>query len=443
MRTSLAAKSSLQGELFQADAPVAQVPAKRKARSGAFGDNMKLPLHRWFRYSAGFSAEWSRSVVEREIGEKGTVLDPFAGSGTTLLAAQEAGAMCVGLEAHHFVARVAAAKLAWSRVSPTEFLDAAKEMLARARNSNRTGIVSPAPALLVKCYSNEVLRDLNKLKAAFSAMSVSKPTTRLLWLVLTSILRECSHVGTAQWQYVLPNKTKARTNTPFEAFWQKASEFYSDILFAKRKWHGNATILQLDARQASSIGTDRKFDLVITSPPYPNNYDYADATRLEMTFWGEISSWGDLHSTVRHELVCSCSQHSAAERMNLDILLESEALKPIRLELEAVCRQLEDVRETKGGKKTYHTMIAAYFLDLAATWRALRPLMECGSSLHFVIGDSAPYGVYAPCDRWLGELALAAGFKSFGFEKLRDRNTKWKNRKHTVPLKEGILTVRG
>lgn len=29
-----------------------------KARSGTFTDNMKLPIHRWFRYSAGFSAEW-------------------------------------------------------------------------------------------------------------------------------------------------------------------------------------------------------------------------------------------------------------------------------------------------------------------------------------------------------------------------------------------------
>lgn len=30
-------------------------------------------------------------------------------------------------------------------------------------------------------------------------------------------------------------------------------------------------------------------DLIITSPPYANNYDYADATRLEMCFEWEIS----------------------------------------------------------------------------------------------------------------------------------------------------------
>jgi hypothetical protein len=43
----------------------------------------------------------------------------------------------------------------------------------------------------------------------------------------------------------------------------------------------------------------------------------------------------------------------------------------------------------------------------------------------------------------LGDLAIAAGFKSYTFEKLRDRNVKWKNRKHTVPLKEGRLWIQG
>jgi hypothetical protein len=48
-----------------------------------------------------------------------------------------------------------------------------------------------------------------------------------------------------------------------------------------------------------------------------------------------------------------------------------------------------------------------------------------------------------PVDRWLGELAVAAGFKSYHFEKTRDRNVKWKNRKHNVPLHEGRLWIEG
>ena len=86
-------------------------------------------------------------------------------------------------------------------------------------------------------------------------------------------------------------------------------------------------------------------------------------------------------------------------------------------------------------------MIAAYFLDLAKVWIALRRVTTDDALACFVIGDSAPYGVYVPVDRWLGELALSAGFKSYYFEKIRDRNVKWKNRKHKVPLHEGRLWV--
>ena len=88
-------------------------------------------------------------------------------------------------------------------------------------------------------------------------------------------------------------------------------------------------------------------------------------------------------------------------------------------------------------------MIAAYFNDMAAMWVSLRRVTSPGALACFVIGDSAPYGVYAPVDRWLGILAMAAGFRSFSFEKTRDRNVKWKNRKHRVPLHEGRLWVEG
>jgi hypothetical protein len=162
-----------------------------------------------------------------------------------------------------------------------------------------------------------------------------------------------------------------------------------------------------------------------------------------MTFWREISGWSDLQSTVRNGLIRSCSQHTAAERLQLEGLLEADVVAPIRAELAAVCEELAKVRETKGGRKTYHTMVAAYFNDLARVWIALRPLCAAGADVCFVIGDSAPYGVHVPAERWLERLALAAGFSDPRFEKVRDRNLKWKNRKHRVPLQEGNLWLRG
>jgi hypothetical protein len=413
-------------------------------RTGTFTDNMKLPVHRWFRYSAGFSGAWAEDVISKHsVAPDEYVFDPFVGSGTTLIAAQAARANVAGAENHSFVHRVAQAKLLWS-TDAQEFQDAGAQLL-RAAQMHLKSEPSTSSDLLLRCYTPGSLCRLEALKAAYlEAYSESGAVGQLLWLVITSILRECSYVGTAQWQYVLPQKSKARVQDPFAAFTARVKLFYADMHYMKAYRSSSQVKLEFcDARDLSGFShLNGKVRLVLTSPPYPNNYDYADATRLEMTFWDEIGSWGDLQKVVRHRLVRSCSQHSAAERLTLEQLLIQPDIAPIGEELRDVCTQLEALRQTKGGKKTYHTMVAAYFLDLAQTWKALWPLCAQGADVCFVVGDSAPYGVYVPVERWLGELALSAGFKSYRFEKLRDRNVKWKNRKHTVPLKEGNLWVK-
>jgi len=411
-------------------------------RSGSFVDNMQLPIHRWFRYSAGFSAEWVREVIHSEMRADGLrVFDPFAGSGTVVLEAERVGAEGLGIESHPFVARVARAKLAWReeigsfRRLGTSILDLAK---------SKEGRPAVYPKLISKCFPPETLRKLTALRQALEEYAEESARYELCWLAMVSILRLCSPVGTAQWQYVLPRKSKAKVLEPFQAFEERIELMAVDMRC--RQFEGKAfpqgRVLTSDARTCEGV-SEQWADLVISSPPYANNYDYADATRLEMTFLREINGWGDLQSAIRHRLVRSCTQHVAPYAKSTSSILKSKELTPIATELNQVCLELDRVKERHGGKKPYHAMITHYFLDLSHVWISLRRVVRPGGRVCFVIGDSAPYGVHVPVERWLGELAVAGGFKNYKFEKLRDRNTKWKNRKHRVPLHEGLLWVEG
>jgi len=294
--------------------------------SSTFRDNMSLPIHRWFRYSAENPAEW----VERCLKAKGRdvqVLDPFAGSGTTLIAAASQGAKAIGVESHPFVARIALAKASAFDLADA-FRDFAGRMVAAA--SSTASSLDHYPSIIRRCYPDDVPTDLDRLRSAWASMR-GEPASSIAWLALTSILRECSPVGTASWQYVLPKKSKKNPSKPSEAFKRKASQIVDD-LSGFQQVHDRPLMIEGDARRMVYV-EDGWANLVITSPPYPNNFDYADATRLEMAFWGEAESWSALNGNVRSRRVRSCTQQVSSIAKTASEIIADPSLGVIASEL--------------------------------------------------------------------------------------------------------------
>jgi len=408
--------------------------------SATFSDNMSLAIHKWYRYTAGFSASWVNQLIKQEKANGRTrIIDPFAGSGTVLLESEFAGVESYGVEAHPYIYRIAKAKLNWNYPAD-DFKSKALELLKKAITKKITK--TEFPKLIASCYPLETIKKLEALKQTWLEKSQEEEMKNFTWFIITSILRTTSPVGTAQWQYIQPTKSKSKVLDPFIAFELKVNDMYLDMKRTQNRSLDvvDSIILNEDARNIQSI-PDGWGDLVITSPPYANNYDYADATRLEMTFWGDINGWADLQDSVRKHLVRACTQHVSKLGESIDSVLSNPRLSPIKTELIKVYETLKVERLSHGGKKNYHFMIAAYFNDLADVFHSLRRVTSDNCLMCFVIGDSAPYGIYVPVDKWLGELAISAGFNNYSFEKLRDRNVKWKNRKHTVPLHEGRLWI--
>jgi DNA modification methylase len=408
--------------------------------SSTFADNMSLPIHKWYRYTAGFSAAWVNQLIREERKNGRTrIIDPFAGSGTVLLESEFEGVESYGIEAHPYIYKIAKAKLNWN-FPADKFKEEALSLLKQAKT--KTISKTEFPKLILSCYPLDTIQKLEALKQTWLDKQQDKEIKNFNWFIITSILRITSPVGTAQWQYIQPNKTKSKVLDPFVAFGAKVNEMYFDMKRTQSRFRKvvDSIILNEDARNIESI-PDRWGDLVITSPPYANNYDYADATRLEMTFWGDINGWSDLQDNVRKYLVRACTQHVSKLGNVIDSILSNPKLSAIQSELLEVYETLKEERLKHGGKKNYHLMIAAYFNDLVDVFYSLRRVTNKNCKMCFVVGDSAPYGIYVPVDRWLGELAVSAGFSDYSFEKLRDRNVKWKNRKHTIPLHEGRLWI--
>lgn len=428
-----------------------------RANLGTFQDSLRAPVHRWFTYPAGFSYKAVEEAFRAYRMKPGmTAYDPFAGTGTTNIVSQQKGINSFGVEAHPFIQFVARTKLYWDfdySVLLRE-IDTLVESIQAAIDSQRATdlpVDTLFPELVCKCYSREKLAQLYLCREAITGLTATH-FQDLAKLALTNVLRSAADVATG-WPYIAPGKVKNASKSNgkgniVKVLRDQLYQMYSDLLQISQSsiWGASTTLIAGDAREYHEGIEGNSVDLAFTSPPYLNNYDYADRTRLEMYFWGEATTWGDITKKVRTQLIMSATtQIGRSNYDEADLLSEDfkQTAPLVAAELKTKIGTLSERRLTKGGKKSYDILVAGYFNDMLQVVRETYRVLKPGSSFLLILGDSAPYGIYIPTDIYLGEIGRAIGFARYEVEELRTRGGKWKDnpQRHDVPLKECILTL--
>lgn len=439
-------REQLSMELYAAQVSPAELSPERL---GTFQDNLRAPIHRWFKYPAGFSY----ILVETLIDDQGLapghwLLDPFAGCGTTSVVAKQHGIHSIGIEAHPFVWWVAKVKCFWE-YDLQSLRHTMLRLIAYLHQAEltATGTLDKFPALVHKCYSPANLRKLDFIRETIVHWDCKQEERDFFLLALTDTLRTASKAGTG-WPYIAPSKYhQKQERDAIEAFCRQVQAMYKDLLVTQEQRHPGPVecrLLLMDARDPYPIEPE-SIDLAVTSPPYLNNYDYADRTRLEMYFLGWASSWRDITEQVRDKLIIAATTQIRRTEFSDDPLSPElrERAPRIYAQLSDSIHQLQEMRSYKGGKKSYDLMVAGYFNDMFRVLKQVYRVLKTGSEFVLVLGDSAPYGVYIPTDEYLGELGLAAGFGDYHIRELRERGGKWGHnpQRHKVMLRESLLTL--
>jgi DNA modification methylase len=421
---------------------------------GTFRDSLKAPVHGWFTYPAGFSFKAVEHSIKQEnlvIGES-VIYDPFMGSGTTNLVAKSMGFNSIGVEAHPFVYPITKTKMFWEidRNEVLESIEIIKNDIFKSKypiNPNEY-FKEEFPELIMKCFLPETLFELLTIRNSIPKLKCSEETKSFLNVSLICVLRDVSIAATG-WPYIAPNKIKITSTSKkgAETYFKRVLKMYSDFNLIKRKAltvKTNHNIFLGDSRDTKELIDTDSVDHIFTSPPYLNNFDYADRTRLEMYFMGAANNWGEISDKIRTKLITSATTQISRldERYNFSNEFIRDCPNVYSVLRDSV-NSLSELRLTKGGKKSYDLLIVGYFNDLYNILKENQRVLKPGKKGLYILGDSAPYGVHIPTDVLIGEIGKCVGFSDYKIDVLRLRGGKWAHnpQRHSVALRESIVTL--
>ena len=394
-------------------------------------------IHRWYRFVLAFPDRLVTEMCERFNAAQGdVVLDPFCGTGTTLVECQKMGLDAIGLEANPACVFASRVKTTWNvdttqlrvalqevveRVRPIcdELTFSARPLFARAFNADNSKkqLLTSSPegqyfvssGMLKRGWLSEI--PFYKVLAFLREIKALEAETRIkdaLRLALVAILVETvSNVSFGPEIYVSGHKGDVDV---LGAFRDKVEMIISDLEAIQTVCPvGRSLVLQGDARECARVlarNDVQHVDFVITSPPYPTEKDYTRQTRLELVFLGYVYDTRSLRR-IKRAMVRSHSKGIYKSDSDGKWVAEIPEVRAIADELRAKVRN-----KTYGFAKLYPRIIEEYFGGMHRHLRSLNETLRSGGRCAYVVGDQRTYlQTFTPTGKILGILAERTGFK--------------------------------
>ena len=369
-------------------------------------ENADRPAHDWYRFVLSYPPHLVRDYVQRfDLGRRARILDPFSGTGTTVVECKKLGIASVGIEAHpmsHFAGQT---KLDWSIDADRLEQTAIRIAEATLTKLERQGIIDdPQPNLLREDPPTSVmLRTLTAEAAKLLLADSISPLPLHKTLVLLDLI-DCADYGRSHLRLALAKALvgtisnlhfgpevgvgPAKPDAPVVSTWLGlVVQMAHDLRSLSEKAKVMATIHHADSREMRRLLPPRSIDAVITSPPYPNEKDYTRTTRLETVLLGFIREKQAMRA-LKRTMLRSNTRGVYKEDVDDQWVAQHAEIQRIANAIEA--RRIE-LGKTSGFERLYARVTKLYFGGMARHLAELRPLLRPGARLAYVVGDQASY----------------------------------------------------
>ncbi len=397
------------------------------------------PAHDWYRFVLSFPPHLVREYLDRfAVGPRHRVLDPFCGTGTTLVECKKAGVPALGIEAHPMVAFASRVKVDWSPEPKALRAHAEQVSEAALAEMEREGIDDDGDLPLfgrgravkgpLRRLPEEAARLL--LRGSISPLPLHKTLVLLDHLERQRDDRFYAHERLALAKALVTSIGNlhfgpevgvgpAKQDAPVVGAWLGAVGRMAEDLLSLREAGGAASeVFCADARCPSSVLKKGGVDAVITSPPYPNEKDYTRTTRLESVLLGFLRTKVDLRA-LKQGLMRSNTRNVFKGDADDAHVSENGEIQRLADRIEA--RRIA-LGKTSGFERNYAKVTRQYFGGMSRHLAALRDALRPGARLAYVVGDQASYlRVMIRTGEILASIAQSLGYQVLGIDLFRTR----------------------
>ncbi len=380
-------------------------------------------FHDWYRFVLSFPPHLVRQYLDGfGLQEGATVLDPFCGTGTTIVEAKLRGINSIGIEANPVAYFASTVKSDWS-VDPCKLKEHARQLAQRAnaalfvQNGSEfrtlpeeamslllTNSISPLPL-----HKSLVL--LDELKKESDSVFYRHEILALAKALVFSISN--LHFGPEVGVRRIKN-----ADAPVVESWLSEVDSMAADLQRRHTGSSDAIVHHADSRQLGMLLKPQSIDAVFTSPPYPNEKDYTRTTRLESVLLGFVNNKEELRALKKGLLRSNTRNVYKGDDDDLWISDHPE-IQAIAAEIE---RRRISMGKTSGFERLYARVTKLYFGGMARHLAELRPFLKPGAFLGYVVGDQASYlQVMIRTGYLLSDIAESLGYRVVGIDLFRTR----------------------
>ncbi len=393
----------------------------------SFQENKNRSAYRWYKYKEAFSASLIEQVLEDYGISEGIALDPFAGSGTALFSASAAGLNADGIELLPIGHEIINSRICVEKdFSDSDFSQIENWIKNKPWTNHKISFNIKELRITKGAYPDPTSTSIEKYMSAIK--DENKKVQQVLRFALLCVLESVSYTRKdgqyLRWDYRSGRKQGKKTFdkgtiSGFDsAICEKLSDIIRDVrgkstneLFEKpRRASGDIKIISGSCLEILPTMKALSYDVVITSPPYCNRYDYTRTYALELALLGV----NEMELSALRQNMLSCTVENRAKdllSMNSRYLAALEAANGQEL-LQSILTYLEAQKERKYlNNNGIPRMVKGYFYEMACVIFECFRVMKHGARL-FMVNDNVRYaGASVSVDLILSDIAKKLGFE--------------------------------